>query len=58
MQKIVVSFLYYARAIDNALLPALKKKSAKQTAATKQTEDQYNRVLDYVDKKQKNFDIS
>ena len=48
MQKIVISLLYYARYIDNTLLPASKIIATKKADDTKQTEYQCHRVLDYV----------
>ena len=48
VQQILGRFLYYARAIDNTLLPALNTIAEKQAAATKQMEDQYHSLLDYV----------
>ena len=46
LQQIVYGFLYYARAIDNTLLPSLNTISEKQAAATIKTADQCHRVLD------------
>ena len=42
------SLLYYARAIDNTLLPDLNTIAAKQAAATKQMGNQYHRFIVYV----------
>ena len=46
VQKIVRSFLCYARAINDTLLPALNTISAKRDATTKQMEDQCHKFLD------------
>ena len=48
VQSIVGSVLYYARAIDATLLPALNSIAAKQAHPTKTTERQCNRILDYL----------
>ena len=48
IQSIVGSVLYYARAIDSTLLPALNSISRQQSKPTKNTELQCHRVLDYL----------
>ena len=48
VQSIVGSVLYYARAIDCTLLPALNSISAMQAKLIITTEKQCNRVLDYL----------
>ena len=48
VQSIVGSVLYYARAIDCTLLPALNSISAMQAKPPRNTEKQCNRVLDYL----------
>ena len=48
VQKIVRSFLCYARAINDTLLPALNTISAKRDATTKQMEDQCHMLLYFV----------
>ena len=48
VQSIVGSILYYARALDNTLLPALNTIAASQSKPTKTTKKQCNRLLDYL----------
>ena len=48
VQSVVGSLLYYARAIDNTILPALNDISKNQANPTQHTLDQCQRVLDYV----------
>jgi hypothetical protein len=48
VQQIVSSLLYYARAIDCVLLPALNAIAGRQANPTQKTMDKCNRVLDYV----------
>ena len=48
IQKIVGSFLYYARAIASTILPALSEISALQAHPTKATEQKANMLLDYL----------
>ena len=48
VQSIVGSLLYYARAIDNTLLPALNSIAAQQSKPTENTMKKCRRVLDYV----------
>ena len=48
VQSIVGSLLYYARAIDNTLLPALNTIAASQAAPTTATMKKCKRILDYV----------
>ena len=48
VQSIVGSLLYYARAIDSSLLPALNTISTYQSAPTENTLRMCHRLLDYV----------
>jgi hypothetical protein len=48
VQAIVGSLLYYARAIDNSILPALNTIAASQAKPTKKTRDLCNHLLDFV----------
>ena len=48
VQSINGTILYYARAIDPTLLPALNEISTSQAAPTQDTMDKCNQVLDYV----------
>ena len=48
VQSIVGSLLYYARAIDSTILPALNDIGAQQSKATKDTLQRCNMLLDYV----------
>ena len=48
VQSVVGSLLYYARAIDSTILPALNDISRNQANPTQHTIDQCQRVLDYV----------
>ena len=48
VQSVVGSLLYYARAIDSTLLPALNDISKNQANPTQSTLDKCQRVLDYV----------
>ena len=48
IQSIVGSVLYYARAIDYTLLPALNTISAHQSKPTEKTEKHCRRILDYL----------
>ena len=47
-QQMVGSLLYYARAIDGTMLPALNTIDSEQAKPTKQTEQKYYRLLDYA----------
>ena len=47
-QKVVKSFLYYARAIDNTILPALNEISYMQTKPTNNTIQKMNMYMDYL----------
>jgi len=47
VQSIVGSLLYYARAIDSTILPALNDIGAQQSKATKDTLKRCNMLLDY-----------
>ena len=48
IQQIVGAALYYGRAVDNSILPALSALAGKQTKATKTTRDGSNQLLDYL----------
>ena len=48
VQSIVGSLLYYARAIDNTILPALNTIGSEQSKPTNQTMKKCHRLLDYV----------
>ena len=48
VQSVVGSLLYYARAIDSTILPALNDISKTQANPTQHTLDQCQRLLDYV----------
>ena len=48
IEKIVGSFLYYARAIDSSILPALSEISGLQAHPTEATEKKANMLLDYL----------
>ena len=48
VQKIVGSFLYYARAIDNTILPALNEIAANQATPTTNTNKKLTRLLNYM----------
>ena len=48
IQSIVGALLYYARAIDNAILTTLNEISAAQSAPTEKTQKACDRLLDYV----------
>ena len=48
VQSIVGSLLYYGRAIDNTILPALNAIAAEQAFPTETTMKKCNRLLDYV----------
>ena len=48
IQAVVGSLLYYARAIDSSLLPALNEISATQTNPTEATEIKLNHLLSFV----------
>ena len=48
VQSVVGTFLYYARAIDSTMLPALNEIASQQAAPTTQTLQKCNRLLDYV----------
>ena len=48
IQSIVGSLLYYARAIDNTILPALNSISAQQSKPTTATHQRCQSLLDYV----------
>jgi hypothetical protein len=48
VQSIIGSILYYARAVDPTMLPALNGISSKQAKATEQTNKQCKMLLDYA----------
>ena len=48
IQQVVGSLLYYARALDNTILPALNAISTQQSQPTENTLKQCKRLLDYV----------
>ena len=48
VQQIVCAILYYARAIDSTVLPALSTIASEQTSATKNTIKNLNQLLDYL----------
>jgi hypothetical protein len=48
VQSCVGSFLYYARAVDPTMLPAINKISATQAAPTTKTLDACNMLMDYA----------
>ena len=48
VQKIVGTLLFYAQAIDNTMLVALKSIAAEQSNATAETAKACNRLLDYA----------
>ena len=48
IQSITGSFLYYGRAIDHTILPALNTIASAQAEPTKKTEDKTQRLMDYL----------
>jgi len=48
IQSVTGSLLYYARAVDPTILPALNEISTKQAAPTRHTMDKTKHLLDYV----------
>ena len=48
IQQIIGMLLYYARAVDLTLLPALSAITSEQTTATETTEHRIKQLLDYV----------
>ena len=48
IQRIVGSFLYYARAVDNTILTAVNEIAATQAAPTKKTKDATIMLIDYL----------
>ena len=48
IQRIVGSFLYYARAIDNTIHPALNSLGSTQAQPTQQTNNDANMLMDYL----------
>ena len=48
VQKVVGSFLYYARAMDNTIITVLNEIAAKQTTPTESTTRKIKMLLDYL----------
>ena len=48
IQSIIGSFLYYARAIDLTMLPALNEISRRQASPTQKTKQQCQQLMDYA----------
>ena len=48
IQKVVGSLLYYGRAIDNTILPAVNELSITQAKPTEKTKEAANMLLDYL----------
>ena len=48
IQSITGSLLYYARALDNTMLPALNEIAATQAKPTQRTQDECKQLLDYA----------
>ena len=48
VQQVCGTFLYYAIAIDNIILPALSDISSEQSKATKNTAKQVAKLLNYL----------
>ena len=48
IQRIVGSFLYYARAIDNTIHPALNSLGSTQAKPTEVTRNDTNMLMDYL----------
>ena len=48
IQQLCVTFLYYAIAIDNNILPALSDISSEQSKDTKNTAKQVAKLLNYL----------
>ena len=48
IQRVVGSFLYYARAIENSIHPALNDITAAQSAPTGKTKDSTIMLMDYL----------
>ena len=48
IQSIIGSLLYYARALDNTMLPALNEIAASQAKPTQRTQEECNQLLDYA----------
>ena len=47
VQRVVGTFLYYGRAVDNTILPALNDISASQASPTKNTMDKICKYLKF-----------
>ena len=48
IQKIIGTFLYYSRALDCTMIPALNTLTEQQSSPTKNTEDAITHFLDYA----------
>ena len=48
IQSLTGSFLYYGRAIDHTILPALNEIASAQSQPTQQTKKKANRLMDYL----------
>ena len=48
VQRVVGTFLYFARAIDNTILPAINEIAAKQSKPTQKTLSKIQMLMDYV----------
>ena len=48
IQSVTGSFLYYGRALDNTILPALNEIASEQAQPTQKTMDKAQRLMDYV----------
>ena len=48
VQEVVSNFLYYARAVDARMLPALGSVASQQAAPTEQTMQHVQQLLDYA----------
>ena len=48
VQHVVLSLLYYTRAINNTMLPTLNTFGSEQAKPAKQTEQKYHRLLNYA----------
>ena len=48
IQRVVGSFLHYARAVDNTIHPALNSLGSKQAAPAQQTNNDANMLMDYL----------
>ena len=48
IQRVVGSFLYYARAVDNTIHPALNEIGSTQAKPTQATKDSTNMLMEYI----------